>query len=87
MGLALVEIVMAIEDHFGIELPDAVVANCDTVFDLQRVIVAALVEASVPSADLDAHVYQGLTAIIVEVTGVAPGEIRPETRLFDVAKD
>ena len=56
--------------------------------ELRGLIVAVLVtHGRTPSGEVDAQVDQHLTRIIAEMTGVAPAAIRPDSRLFDVAKD
>jgi hypothetical protein len=88
MGLELVEIVMDVEDYFGISLPDAVVSDCNTVSDLHKAIVGILVERGHGrAADVGDQVYQDLVRIISQNMGMAVGEIRPASRLVgDVTK-
>lgn len=88
MGLQTVEILMDVEAHFGIEVPDAVASNCMTAADLQRVIVDLLALKGRPrSAALDAEVYADLLRISARVTGADPSTIRPESRwVGDVTK-
>ena len=81
MGLEMVSIIMEVEDHFGISVPDEVASNCVTVADLQRVVVDSLVQKGrARSADLEAEVYDDLVKIIVDQTGMKAPDIRPESR-------
>jgi acyl carrier protein len=43
MGLETVEIIMEIEDHFGIRVADEVASNCVTVAAFQKFVVDLLV--------------------------------------------
>ena len=43
MGLEAVEIVMKVEEHFGVSVPDEVASNFITVADLQREVEDLLV--------------------------------------------
>ena len=81
MGLETVEILMEVEDHFDVSVPDEVAANCVTVADLQRVLVDLLVrKGRARPADLDDEVYRDLVRIIVDQTGLKASEVRPESK-------
>jgi len=81
MGLETVEIIMEVEDHFAISVPDEVASSCVTVADLQRVVVDLLVESGRQrSAGLEAEVLRELVRISAKVTGNDPATIRPESR-------
>lgn len=81
MGLETVEIVMEVERHFGISVPDAVASNCVTVAEFQKVIVDLLVaRGRERSAELEAEVFRELVRISAEVTGGDPATIHPESR-------
>ena len=81
MGLETVEILMEVEDRFGVSVPDEVASNCVTVADLQRVLVDLLVrKGRARSADLDDEVYRDLVRIIVDQTGLKASEVRPESK-------
>ena len=81
MGLESVEIIMEVEDHFGVSVPDEVASNCFTVADLRRVLVELLVRKGRPrSADLEAEVYRDLVKIIVDQTGLKASDVRPESK-------
>ena len=88
MGLELVEIVMDLEDHFAISLPDDVVSRCNTVADLQQAILRVVVAGgTVPSAELDDRVFEGLVRMIEKRTRLDPAHIRPESTLVgDITK-
>src|SRR5690349_9982085 len=81
MGLEMVEIVMKVEDHFGVSVPDEVASKCVTVADLQRAVVDLLVRKGVArSPDLEAAVYVDLVRIIVDQTGMNETDIKPESK-------
>jgi hypothetical protein len=88
MGLETVEIVMDVEDHFGISVPDEVASKCETAADLQKVIIDLLVAKGRPrSAELESEVFRDLVKISADVTGNDPATIRPESRwVGDVTK-
>jgi hypothetical protein len=77
MGLETVEIVMEVEDHFGISVSDEAASNCITVADLQKVVVDLLVARGRQRAP---ELLRELVRISAEVTGNDPVTIRPESR-------
>jgi len=80
MGLAIVEILMAIEDHFGIIVPEQGASKCITVADLQMEIVNLLVQKGRQrSTQLETEVYRDLVKIIVDQTGLKPADISSES--------
>lgn len=88
MGLQTVEIVLEVEDHFGISLPDEMASKCVTVVDLQKIVVELLVaKRRQRSPELDAEVLRESIRISAEITGNDPATIRPESRwVGDVTK-
>jgi acyl carrier protein len=88
MGLAIVEILMGIEDHFGIVLPEEQGTKCITVADLQAEIVNLLVQKGRQrSTQLQAEVYSDLVKIIVDQMGIKPADVSPESRwIGDITK-
>ena len=88
MGLETVEIVMEVEEHFGISVPDEAASNCITVADFQKVVVDLLAaKGRQRSPALDAEVLRELVRISAEVTGIDPATIRPESHwVGDVTK-
>ncbi|MBX3354250.1 MAG: hypothetical protein KF724_00955 [Phycisphaeraceae bacterium] len=88
MGLETVEILLHVEDHFGITVPGEVASKCETVGDLQRVIVQLLVAKGRPrSAELEAEALRDIVMISAKVTGNDPITFRPESRwVGDVTK-
>jgi acyl carrier protein len=89
VGLELVEIVMDLEDHFAISLPDDVVSRCNTVADLQQAILRVLVAGgTVPSAELDDRVFEGLVRVIAKRMRLDPAQICPDSTLVgDITAD
>lgn len=86
MGIDTVEIVMEVEEHFGIAVADDVVSNCITVADLQKVIIDLLVkQGRIRSSELEAEVYRDLVIIIVDQLGMHASDIRPDSRWDDIA--
>ena len=88
MGLDTVEILMEIEDEFGISVPDQVASNSLTVGDTHRIIVDMLVaKGAVRSAELEADAWQRLVTIVTEQMRIEPEIVRPESRWIpDITK-
>ncbi|HEY1923214.1 MAG TPA: acyl carrier protein [Tepidisphaeraceae bacterium] len=88
MGLEAVEIIMDVEDHFKVSVPDSVASKCLTVADLQRELILLLQQQGrQPSEELDREVYEGIVAIVVKQTGIPTSKIKPESRwIGDITK-
>ena len=82
MGLDTVEIVMAAERWFGVEISDADAARCRTVGDLHRCIMRSLAlryQRDGRNIIVDPEItWNLLVPLIVEHTGVRPERIRPD---------
>jgi hypothetical protein len=78
MGLETVAMLMRVEEHFDISVPDEVAFKCLTVADLQRVIIELLVAKNRQFSE--AQVYSDLVKIIVDETGIPVTDIRPSSR-------
>lgn len=81
MGLSTVELVMAIEDEFGIELADAVAPKLAVLGEMHSHIVRALRQRG-ESAD-ETDVWERLSSIVVEQLGVHPAEVTRTAHLVD----
>jgi acyl carrier protein len=77
VGLDTVELVMAVEDHFQIEIPDEVAATLETVGLLHGFVVSQLQRRSLFRID-EAAVFSELRDIICDQAGISPGEIVPD---------
>ena len=87
MGLDTVELMMRVEDDFGIEIPDEVAETLVTVGMLSDFIVAELGRVSGVPQDPEA-VYDMLKAIICEQTGVeADAVVRDASFVKDLRLD
>ena len=79
MGLDTVELVMAVEKRFAIEIPDEIAATLETVgllhsfveFQLQRRSLLPICRNSV---------FSELQGIICEQTGIEPSRVVPDAR-------
>jgi hypothetical protein len=81
MGLDLVEMVMNIEDDFGIEVPDDLASACITVGDTQKMIADLLVaQGRIRSPELEAEVWDGLVKMTIEQFGVKRESIQADMR-------
>jgi len=75
MGLDTVELVMAAEEEFGLEIPNAEAQQMERVGDLFAFIVRTLQQRSAPAAVDEADIWRRLTDIIVEQLGVRPEQV------------
>ena len=87
MGLETVQIVMDVEDHFQISIPDAAASRCVTVADLQRVIVDLLtIQGRLPGDDLQREVWEGMMSVL-DKNGYPLERVRPESKwIGDITK-
>jgi len=79
MGLDSVEIILAVEEEFGIEIPDAEAARMITVGDLHAFVVVELRRLGRPDTDGDT-LFGRLRDIICRQIGVKPDDVRPAAR-------
>jgi len=77
MGLDTVELVMAVEDHFHVRIPDKEAATLETVGMLHTWVVGELRRLGRTPIDED-RVYLELRDVIVHQTGVDPGKVVPD---------
>jgi hypothetical protein len=77
MTLDIVELVMAIEEGFGIELENIELENLETVGDLHAVILKA------QRTDTKGVPWSALVMLFEEY-GAPPGSITPQTRFIDL---
>ncbi len=81
MGMDSVELVMAIEDKFRIEIPDTDIANLAVLGDMHDYIVRALRQrGETPDEE---QVWQQLSAVVVEQLGVHPSEVIRSANIVD----
>lgn len=78
MGLDTVELVLATEKHFDIEIPDRVAETLETVSSLHNFVVAELERTGRPRDA--AVVFNELRQLICENFGVVPEQVVPEAR-------
>lgn len=71
MGLDTVELVMAVEEHFDIHVPDDVASKLDTVGLLHKFVVAQLQRGRLLPVD-EAAVFGELRELICKQGGVEP---------------
>jgi len=81
MGLDTVELVMAVEQEFSLEIPDSESAKLVSVGDLYRFVLQTLRQRG--DAVDDAVVWTKLTNLIVEQLGVRPEQVTPTARFID----
>jgi len=81
MGLDSVELVMAIEEEFDIDIPDGDAEKIQTVGDMQRQVLETLRQlGETPDADSG---LSKLRKITVNQIGVRPEQVRPEARWIE----
>lgn len=76
MGLDTVELVMAIEEGFDLEIPDEQAARIVTVGDMHAYLVSELRRLERPDLD-EAGVFARMRDIICHQTGIKPDEVVP----------
>ena len=79
MGLDSVELVMATEAQFDIEIPDEIAGTLSTVGQLHSFVVAELERVGRPRAP--AMVFAELRELICDQTGIDPQRVVPEARI------
>jgi len=82
MGLDTVELIMKVEEQFGIEIPNPEAAKLETVGLLHGYIVEELSRLGRFNGDRDG-VYAQLRDLICDQLGVEPEEVMPSARFVD----
>nr|WP_038160423.1 hypothetical protein [Verrucomicrobium sp. BvORR106] len=77
MGMESVELVMAVEEAFGIAISDQDASTAKTAGDLRDLVLRALRDQGIQT-DAD-QVWLKLKDIIVDQLGVSPHQVTPET--------
>ncbi|MCE5241295.1 acyl carrier protein, partial [bacterium] len=83
MGLNAIEIIMALEDEFRIDLPDKELADVRTVGDLYEVVMAKLGRPVGDGVCMTSRVFYRLRRGLQEVTGLRRRDITPATPLAE----
>lgn len=81
MGLDTVELVMAVEENFGIDIPNEAAEKMASVRHIRDFIVAELMRLDRPGADPDA-VFARLRSIVAEQAGVERDEVLLDTEFI-----
>ena len=84
MGLETVELILAVEEHFAIEIPDADAEKLLTVGELHQFVVHTLSGMGRPC--VPETVYEELKLLILEHLGVQPDEVVPQARFVQDLK-
>ena len=79
MGLDSVEIILAVEEEFGLEIPDADAARMITVGDLHAFVVVELRRLGRPDSDADVA-FARVRDIVCRQLGVKPEAVVPNAR-------
>jgi acyl carrier protein len=82
MGLETVEIVMAVEEMFHLNIPDELAAKLFTVGELHLYVLAELARRGRPAPD-PAAVFDTLRNIIVRILRVAPSDVTPDANFVN----
>jgi acyl carrier protein len=82
VGLDTVELVMAIEEGFALEIPNETAATLTTVGDMHAYLVSELARLGRVDREPE-RVYQKLREIICRETGVQPDEVVPRARFVE----
>ncbi len=81
MGMDGVELVMAVEESFRLEISDAEAEKVLLVSDLHALVIQKLRERG--EVPIDAQVFARLRAIIVDQLGVKPEQVIPTARFIE----
>ena len=86
MGLDLVELVMEVEDEFGIQIPDEAASKTQTVGDLYRLVLELTGQAWMPPSHNKVecesrHLFYQLRQGIMSALGPSKKDIKPSTSL------
>ncbi len=79
MGLDIVEMVMAVEDEFGIEIPNDEAEQSTTVALLFEC-VRRRVEPNVPAGNFSGPLWDRYVTVVGRALGFAPEQLRPSAR-------
>ena len=79
MGLDSVELVMSVEEHFNIEIPDDIAGTLVTVGSLHVFVVSELQRLGRNSVNADT-VFEELRELICYQLGIKPERVVPEAR-------
>jgi acyl carrier protein len=82
MGLDSVELIIKVEKHFDISIPDEEAAKLYTVGALHEYVYAALQRRS-PRQKGYVDVFDELRSLIVEQLGVDPRHVQPEAHFVN----
>ena len=84
MGLDSVELVMAFEEEFEVEIPDDEAERIITVGDARDCIVGKLrARAEDPDAVDPEEVWSRIKAIVVDLIAVRPEQVTPDAAFID----
>jgi hypothetical protein len=84
MGLDTVEIVMEIEETFGITIPDEDAEKIQTIGDAYRYIIARLEFPEVPGPCLTSAAFCNFRRTLMKKMGITRSAIRPRTRMDEL---
>ena len=80
MGLDIVELILAVEDEFGIDIPNEVAATLEFVGQIQDHVVHSLREAGLQAEERE--VWERVRSLVNRQLGVPLGEIKREAHLI-----
>jgi acyl carrier protein len=79
MGLDSVELVMAVEQHFGVSIPDSDASTLVTVGKLHAWVVNELLRLNRPDVEAGV-VFEQLRELVCDQLRIAPERVVPEAR-------
>ena len=86
MGLDTVELVMAIEEEFGIDIPNSDAAQLAVLGDMHTYVVRALRQRG--GTPDEGQVWERLSAVVVAQLGVRPEQVtRTAHIIYDLGAD
>ena len=84
MGLETVDLVMAVEEEYALEISDAEAVKMERVGDMHAFIMKTLRESG--ESPEESQIWTRLSGIVVEQLGVRPDEVAPSARFIQDLK-
>ena len=83
MGIEGVELILAVEDHFGISIPEADAEKMATVGGLHDFVFREVCKREGPGNVVEADLWCQLVKLIVEQLGVKESELHRDARFVE----
>ncbi len=78
MGVEIVELVMAVEEEFDVDLPNSALEHVETAGELFALVRLHLARRDPQAPDAPEEIWRRLVEVVVHETGVDRGRIVPD---------